>query len=251
MTNRERNTSFQIALQEMPEIAQSIVVAEAFEFNKVATSIYGLNTVKPEFFTVPFNQKSKFEEAKFSFDPFDAVVTVSVWKSNDVNGSPIVAETVDVASGFTSIFSERVKARIEQNSPISSSAPMNLEILLGRPVTLERGSYLIVLGFEWTRLDVLTVRLWGQESGTNTAGGKSDDAVKNCTYTPIIDSYPNGKAYMGLGAGKWNGDPASSIGFGTRFRPATAKVTSCIVKGEWGNDIFNPGDLDIALIRSK
>ena len=251
LTNQTRNTSFQIALQEMPEIAQSFVVSEEFDFNKVATGVYGLNTVKPEFFTVPFNQKSKYEESKFDFDPFDADVTVSIWRSDRASGAPVIEDSFDLASGFTQIFSSKVRGKVEKNSPVANLAPMNLELHLGRSVTLSRGVYVIVLGFQWSRLDVLTVRLWGQENGTNTVGGKSGDAVKNCTYTPTTDSYPEGRAYMGLGVQRWNGDPASSIGFGTRFRLATAKVTSCIVKGEWGNDIFNPGDLDIALIRSS
>ena len=251
LTNQTRNTSFQIALQEMPEIAQSFVVSEEFDFNKVATGVYGLNTVKPEFFTVPFNQKSKYEESKFDFDPFDADVTVSIWRSDRASGAPVIEDSFDLASGFTQIFSSKVRGKVEKNSPVANLAPMNLELHLGRSVTLSRGVYVIVLGFQWSRLDVLTVRVWGQENGTNTVGGTSGDAVKNCTYTPTTDSYPEGRAYMGLGVQRWNGDPASSIGFGTRFRLATAKVTSCIVKGEWGNDIFNPGDLDIALIRSS
>lgn len=251
LTNATRNTSFQIALQEMPEIAQSITLESALAFDKIAMSIFGVNTVKPQFFTVPFSEKSKYEESKFEFESFDASVAVTVLRAVTSDVLIPTHDIVDVSTGFESVYSESVKVTVSKNQAIGSSAPMNLEIPLSRTVDLVSGSYLLVFGFEWQRFDILTIRLWGQESGTNTAGGKGGDQVKICAYTPTPDAYPQGRAFSGLGLRRWNGDPSSSIGFGSRFRPATAKVTACIVKGEWGNDIFNPGDLDVALVRGK
>jgi len=240
-----------VALQEFPEIAQSITVHETIEINLLTTSVFGLNTVKPEFFSVPFNQKSKYEEAVFSFEPFDAKVSITILKSSSTTAKPILEENLDIASGFSVAHQERVNVKVYSNSQSSASAPMNLEFRLGRSVVLERGNYLIIFGFEWSRFDVLTLRLWGQESGSNAGGGRSGNLDKKCTYTPTVDSYPAGSAYMGLGVRRWDGNQATSIGFGTQFRLAASKVTACIVKGEWGNDIFNPGDLDLALILSN
>jgi hypothetical protein len=251
LSDATRNTSFQVALQEFPEIAQSITVNETIETNLLTTSVFGLNTVKPEFFSVPFNQKSKYEEAVFSFEPFDAKVLVTILKSISPTSKPILEESLDIASGFSVAYQERVDVKVHSNSQSSASAPMNLEFRLTRPVVMERGNYLIIFGFEWSRLDVLTLRLWGQESGSNTGGGRSGNLDKKCSYTPTVDAYPAGSAYMGLGVRKWDGNSTTSIGFGTQFRLATSKVTACIVKGEWGNDIFNPGDLDLALILSN
>ncbi|MFZ9290233.1 MAG: hypothetical protein ACO24R_05165, partial [Ilumatobacteraceae bacterium] len=67
LTNQKRNTTFQIALQEFPEIAQGIVVDAPITFNVLLASLYGLNTVQPEFFRVPFNQKSLYEKATTTF----------------------------------------------------------------------------------------------------------------------------------------------------------------------------------------
>jgi len=251
LSDATRNTSFQVALQEFPEIAQSITVNETIEINLLTTSVFGLNTVKPEFFSVPFNQKSKYEEAVFSFEPFDAKVSITILKSSSTTAKPILEENLDIASGFSVAHQERVNVKVYSNSQSSASAPMNLEFRLGRSVVLERGNYLIIFGFEWSRFDVLTLRLWGQESGSNAGGGRSGNLDKKCTYTPTVDSYPAGSAYMGLGVRRWDGNQATSIGFGTQFRLAASKVTACIVKGEWGNDIFNPGDLDLALILSN
>lgn len=251
LSNGTRNTSFQIALQEMPELAQSIVLDSPLTFDMLTTAIYGVNTVKPEFFSVPFSEKSKYEESKFSFDAFDATISVAIWKAQSADLLADSRDDIDVSLGFDLVYSASVQTTITQNQYVAAQAPMNLQIPLSRTVDLSPGSYLVILGFEWRRLDILTIRLWGQESGNNTKGGKSGEAVKNCTYMPTIDAYPVGKAYMGLGSRRWNGDAASSVGFGTRFRPATAKVTSCIVKGEWGNDIFNPGDLDLAFVKTK
>jgi hypothetical protein len=237
-----RNTTFQIALQQFPEIAQGIVLDSPISFNALQMSVFGLNTVKPEFFAVPFNQKSQYEEAKMTFDPFEAMVTVNVLRA------PAFGDAIDLSTGFESVHSERVATTIRPNTVPTASAPMNLALQLSKKVELASGFYLIVLSFEWTNLEVLTVRLWGQESGINTAGGKGGDMTKVCTYTPTTDAYPQGRAYAGLGVRQWNGLSSSTIGFGTRFVPATAKVTACIVRGEWGNDIFNPGDLDIALV---
>jgi len=246
LTNQKRNTTFQIALQEFPEIAQGIVVDAPITFNVLLASLYGLNTVQPEFFRVPFNQKSLYEKATTTFEPFDATVTVSVWRSAAGAGS--FTDSLDLASGFTSVHQEAVPVTIKQNPPPNMMAPMSIEMKLSKSIDLAAGAYVIVLGFEWKNYGVLTIRLWGQESGTNTVGGKGGGAVKNCTYTPTPDAYPSGKAWAGLGVRRWNGEPNSSVGFGSRFSLATAKVTACIVVGEWGNDIFNPGDLDIALV---
>ena len=251
LSDATRNTSFQVALQEFPEIAQSISVNETITINLLTASVFGLNTVKPEFFSVPFNQKSKYEEAVFSFDPFDAKVSITILRSSSATSKPILEESLDIASGFTVVHQERIDVKVFSNSQSSAKAPMNLEFRLGRPVVLDRGNYLIIFGFEWSRLDVLTLRLWGQESGSNTGGGRSGNLEKKCTYTPTVDAYPAGSAYMGLGIRRWDGNPTTSIGFGTQFRLAASKVTSCSVKGEWGNDIFNPGDLDLALILSN
>ena len=251
LSEQSRNTSFQIALQEFPEIAQSIAVNETIEMNLLTTSVFGLNTVKPEFFSVPFNQKSKYEEAVFNFEPFDAKVSITILRSTSATLKPILEESLDITSGFSIVRQENVNARVFSNSQASANAPMNLEFRLGRSVVLERGNYLIIFGFEWSRFDVLTLRLWGQESGSNAGGGRSGNLDKKCTYTPTVDSYPAGSAYMGLGVRRWDGNQATSIGFGTQFRLAASKVTACIVKGEWGNDIFNPGDLDLALILSN
>lgn len=251
LSEQSRNTSFQIALQEFPEIAQSIAVNETIEMNLLTTSVFGLNTVKPEFFSAPFNQKSKYEEAVSNFEPFDAKVSITILRSTSTTSKPILEESLDITSGFSIVRQENVNVRVYSNSQASANAPMNLEFRLTRPVVMERGNYLIIFGFEWSRLDVLTLRLWGQESGSNTGGGRSGNLDKKCTYTPTVDAYPAGSAYMGLGVRKWDGNSTTSIGFGTQFRLASSKVTSCIVKGEWGNDIFNPGDLDLALILSN
>jgi hypothetical protein len=251
LSEQSRNTSFQIALQEFPEIAQSIAVNETIEMNLLTTSVFGLNTVKPEFFSAQFNQKSKYEEAVSNFEPFDAKVSITILRSTSTTSKPILEESLDITSGFSIVRQENVNVRVYSNSQASANAPMNLEFRLTRPVVMERGNYLIIFGFEWSRLDVLTLRLWGQESGSNTGGGRSGNLDKKCTYTPTVDAYPAGSAYMGLGVRKWDGNSTTSIGFGTQFRLATSKVTSCIVKGEWGNDIFNPGDLDLALILSN
>ena len=247
LTDQKRNTTFQISLQEFPEIAQGIVIDTPITFNVLLTSLYGLNTVQPEFFRVPFNQKSLFEKATTTFEPFDASVTVSVWRA--AAGAGALTDTLDLTSGFTALHQEVVPVTIKQNPPPNMMAPMSIEMKLSKSIDLAAGAYVIVLGFEWKNYGVLTIRLWGQESGTNTVGGKGGGAVKNCTYTPTQDAYPSGKAWAGLGVRRWNGEPESSIGFGSRFSLATAKVTACIVVGEWGNDIFNPGDLDIALVR--
>ena len=251
LSEQSRNTSFQIALQEFPEIAQSIAVNETIEMNLLTTSVFGLNTVKPEFFSAPFNQKSKYEEAVSNFEPFDAKVSITILRSTSTTSKPILEESLDITSGFLIVRQENVNVRVYSNSQSSANSPMNLEFRLTRPVVMERGNYLIIFGFEWSRLDVLTLRLWGQESGSNTGGGRSGNLDKKCTYTPTVDAYPAGSAYMGLGVRKWDGNSTTSIGFGTQFRLASSKVTSCIVKGEWGNDIFNPGDLDLALILSN
>lgn len=242
LSNAVRNTTFQIALQQFPELAQGVVLDSSIAFNTLQMSVFGLNTVKPEFFAVPFNQKSQYEEAKMTFDPFEATVTVNVLRAQ------AFSDVIDLSAGFESIHMERVVTTIRPNAVPTASAPMNLVLPLSKKLELASGSYLIVLSFEWANLGVLTVRLWGQESGTNTAGGKGGDLTKACTYTPTPDAYPQGRAYAGLGLRQWNGQAGSTIGFGTRFVPATAKVTACIVRGEWGNDIFNPGDLDIALV---
>jgi hypothetical protein len=251
LSEQSRNTSFQIALQEFPEIAQSIAVNETIEMNLLTTSVFGLNTVKPEFFSAQFNQKSKYEEAVSNFEPFDAKVSITILRSTSTTSKPILEESLDITSGFSIVRQENVNVRVYSNSQASANAPMNLEFRLTRPVVMERGNYLIIFTIEWSRLDVLTLRLWGQESGSNTGGGRSGNLDKKCTYTPTVDAYPAGSAYMGLGVRKWDGNSTTSIGFGTQFRLATSKVTSCIVKGEWGNDIFNPGDLDLALILSN
>jgi hypothetical protein len=247
LSEAQRNTTFQIALQEFPEIAQGIYVESPIAFNVVQTSLFGLNTVQPEFFRVPFNQKSLYEKSTTTFEPFDAAVIVTVWRA--AGGLSAFTDSLDLSSGFTAVHQETVTTTMKQNTPVAMRAPMNIELVLSKSVELTSGAYVVVLSFQWKNYGVLTVRLWGQESGTNTVGGKGGGAVKNCTYTPTPDAYPNGKAWAGLGVRRWNGEPDSSIGFGTRFSLATAKVTACIVVGEWGNDIFNPGDLDLALVR--
>ena len=249
LSNAARNTTFQVSLQEFPEIAQGINVDAPLSFNVLQASVYGVNTVQPEFFRVPFNQKSQFEKASTTFEPYEASITVSIWRASA--GSSSLTESIDIAQGFSKVHSETVVSTVSPNNPPTLQAPMNLEMKLSRSVDLAPGAYVVVLGFEWKNFGILTVRLWGQESGTNTVGGKGGGAVKACTYTPTPDAYPAGRAWAGLGIRRWDGDPSSSIGFGTRFAAATAKVTSCIVAGEWGNDIFNPGDLDLALVLRK
>jgi hypothetical protein len=160
-------------------------------------------------------------------------------------------EVIDMSTGFTEVYREVVTTRVIPNASPTNSAPMNTEILLSRSIALAAGSYGVVLGFRWSDLGILTVRFWGQESGTRVEGGKGGGLTKVCSYTPSADSYPEGRAYMGSGIQHWNGDPSSSVGFGSRFTPATAKVTACVVRGEWGNDIFNPGDLDLAFVSTR
>ena len=244
-----RNTSFQISLQEFPEIGQSFQISSPISFNTVGLSVYGANIVDPEFFNVPFSQKSQFERAAFWFESFDAKVVVSIWRN--VASSPI-ADQFDLANGFELMKKEDVLVKLGPSSTYfggSKSAPFNVELKLNSDVSLVSGEYVIILSFQWDDIRYLTIRFWGQESGSNTVGGKGGGMAKNCTYTQTPDAYPAGRAYAGLGISRWNGDPRSSIGFGQKFKLATAKVSSCIVMGEWGNDIFNPGDLDLVLLR--
>ena len=238
------NTStFQISLQTFPEFAQSFVLERPIEVSQVRIAISHAMIVEPQYFSTPLVSQWKYYVTEPNFGPHTFDVTTAIYRSI---GAEIVSDLVDVSDGFDVV--ARSSATVTMNATIGYNwvGLPNVFIDLGDPVLLDPGRYIVVMSFSWEDRNVFLLRMFGRQAGENTRSGYDQDQPGRCDYFPAEDLYPESRAYTGLGSGKWDRTAAGSIGFGTTFRPAMAKVVECVQPGQF-MDIWNQGDVYMAL----
>ena len=240
------NTSaFQINNQTFPEFAQSFVLDRGIDVSQVRLAVSHAMIVQPEYFTTPLVSQWKYYTIEPEFGPLDFDVTTTFYRATS---SDLVSDLLDVSNGFEEVARSTSTARMEKTVGYGNgwTGDTNVSIDLGGSVRLDPGGYLVVMSFSWEDRSVFLLRMFGRQAGDNTRSGYDQDQPGECQYTPADDANPAGRAYTGLGVGTWDGTAEGSIGFGTTFRPAMAKVSDCVKPGQY-QDIWNQGDVYLAL----
>ena len=240
------NTSaFQISLQTFPEFAQSFVLDREIEVSEVGLAVSHAMIVQPEYFTTPLVDQWKYYVIEPNFGPHAFEVTTTIYRST---GGELVSDLIDVTTGFEKVFSTDSTVVMDKTIGYGQgwNGEPNVRIELGESVRLQKGGYLLVMSFSWEDRNVFLLRMFGRQAGTNTRAGYDQDQPGQCDYQPADDRYPVGRAYTGLGTDKWDKTAEGSVGFGTTFRPAMAKVSECVQIGQF-SDTWNQGDINLAL----
>ena len=240
------NTSaFQVSMQTFPEFAQSFVLSQPLDVSEVQLAVSHAMIVQPSYFTTPLVDQWKHYTIEPAFGPLTFDVTTTFYEATT---GELVVDLLDVTEGFDMVSSRSTRVTMEKTIGYGQgwTGEPNVRIDLGDSVRLEPGKYVVVMSFAWTDQSVFLLRLFGRQAGDNTRSGYDQDQPGDCEYTPAVDSNEQGRAYTGLGTTKWDGSAAGSIGYGTTFRPAMAKVTDCVEIGQY-QDIWNQGDVYLTL----
>lgn len=240
------NTStFQINNQTFPEFAQSFVLDRSIDVSEIRLAVGHAMIVQPEYFDAPFASQWKYYTTEPDYGPLDLDVTTAFYR---VTTGELVSEFLDVTQGFDEV--ARSTSTVTMEKTLGFVGPLmvdtNVAIVLEDVVRLDPGGYLVVMSFSWEDRNVFLLRMFGRQAGNNTRLGYDQDRPGQCEYTPADDANPTGRAYTGLGVGRWDGTAEGSIGFGTTFRPAMAKVSECITVGQFGEP-WNQGDVYLVL----
>lgn len=240
------NTStFQINNQTFPEFAQSFVLDKSIDVSEVGLAVSHAMIVQPEYFTTPLVSQWKYYTTEPEFGPLSFDVTTTFYRASS---GELVSDLLDVGDGFVEVARSTSTVTMEKTAGYGNgwTGDTNVAIVLEDTVRLDPGGYLIVMSFSWEDRSVFLLRMFGRQAGNNTRSGYDQDQPGECQYAPADDANPAGRAYTGLGVGKWDGTAEGSIGFGTTFRPAMAKVSDCIKPGQY-QDIWNQGDVYLTL----
>lgn len=240
------NTStFQINNQTFPEFAQSFVLDRSIDVSEVRIAVGHAMVVEPEYFTTPLVNQWKYYTTEPDFGPFEFDVTTTFYRATS---GELVSDFLDVTQGFEEVM--RSTSTVTMEKTLGFDWPLtvdtNVAIVLEDVVRLDPAGYLVVMSFSWEDRNVFLLRMFGRQAGSNTRLGYDQDQPGKCEYAPADDANPAGRAYTGLGVGRWDGTAQGSIGFGTTFRPAMAKVSECVSVGQFGEP-WNQGDLYLVL----
>ena len=238
--------AFQVSLQTFPELAQSLVLDRPIDVSEIRLSISHAMIVQPEYFSTPLVSQWQYYVIEPNFGPLTFDVTTTIYRST---GGELVSDFLDVTTGFEKVFSTDSTVVMDKTIGFGNgwNNQPNVSIDLGEGARLDAGAYLVNMSFSWEDRNIFTLRLFGRQAGDNMRSGYDQKNRGDCVYTPAEDMYPQGRAYTGLGTGPWDGTAEGSIGLGTTFRPAKAKVTDCVKPGQF-NDIWNQGDIYLALV---
>lgn len=240
------NTStFQVNNQTFPQFAQSFELDSTLDVTSVRLAMSMAMVVQPEYFTAPFVDQWKYYTTEPNFGPFTFDVTTTIYRTST---GELVSDLLDVTEGFDEVFRSTSTVRMDKTIGYGDgwTGETNVSIELGEAVRLDPGGHVVVMDFSWPDRTVFLLRMFGRQSGDNTRSGYDQDQPGDCEYAASDDANPTGRAYTGVGIGTWDGTADGTVGIGTRFRPAMAKVSECFSAGSY-NDIWNQGDVYLVL----
>lgn len=244
--------TFRVSAYDQPQIAQSFEVVWGVEVDAVQFGISYVMTVAPEnleaFFAASIAEKFRYYTTEFDYGPITFDVTVDFYRSI---GGDHLADAIDLSDGFELVDSTATTVTVPKTQGTNWKGKLNVDVPLGKTVTLDPANYVTVLSFDWETPELFQFWMIGRESGTNLRlrPDQSGEISTTCSYAPSTDIFSSGRAYYGIGSGMgWDGT-ANKMPWGTRFRFATAKVSACtdLATGQAGG-VWNQGDLALNLI---
>jgi hypothetical protein len=238
--NEKKNTYFEINPVNFPEVGQTFQIKKSIKISQVEIRPIMVSRVKSLDYFIEESYANDKVVNKWTDKPIKASSTVSLYK-RDTSTPP--GELFDLTEGFTLVHRQSFK------KPIVIGKPFVLN--LDKKIKLDKGVYFLVYGFQLPDKKIINIRFAAQENGSNTMGGANYDIPYTCKYKKTKDRTPGYMAYVTDSKERpRTGDFPGSVGFGTSFRMAKAKISECHkVVGVFGgiNMDWNPGDLDLIL----
>ena len=222
-----QNAQLVINQRFLPEIAQSFTINETISLESIAVSPSCITYVPLNYYS-GMDQDHSLESFPCNYPDFDTTVTLSLYKLNSTfNGNPSSFRI----SALPRVSVSTVSTKIKLGSDLS--------IPLDAPALLDPGFYVAVLGFVLTDPNINTV--WFRAHQYNTA------PYPACVTNPQADVYEMGSAYRGEPSQPYTGLANNFRGTSDLFVMHQAKVQSCIVIGNFSDDVFAFGDLEMKL----
>lgn len=233
--NGSDNAIFYFNQRFIPEVAQSYTLDEPFTLSSVSFYPRLITQITPAYFNTPQEARHTLERSVTSYPPVGTDAVLTVWKSS-MTGD--LGTSFNLDAGFTKVASQSSRFNLQLGSVTTLS--------LDDPVTLQPGTYVVVLGMRFADPTILTLHLAGRESGNNTRGGTLQQFESDCNYKRSQDLYTEGRAYQGRGTLPYTDSWDNYVGFGPMFVEHQAKIQECIAIGRFDTP-FNPGDLKMDL----
>lgn len=226
------------------EVAQSMLVPEAFELEEIRFGVMRTSVVRGW-----QTRSMEDEELQWGHDVFyggtipDAVIRVTIWPLSGPG-----EEELDMA-GVSPISQQTVASDLPISGFDVGQAARVATLKLDQAVALEPGHYLVSLGVEsFGDPHVFNTYLWGRNYGwTDQIGFNRDGGTLTCEYPSISseNNYRQGRAYYRvIGT---HSHPMRLENLTTIFREHRAKVIDERLN-DCKFDPMLPGDLEIALL---
>lgn len=230
------NAIFYFNQRFIPEVAQSFTLDSQTTVEALTFYPAAVTRIERTYFDVPENERHSQERFVTQYTPTATDAVLTVWKSPTTGD---LGTQFDIRNGFSKV------AQVDTSFTLNVGKPTTIKF--ASPLSLDPGTYVVVLGMRFADPHILTLHLSGRESGNNTRGGTRQQYESDCNYTRSADSYPAGRAYYGTGSIPFTGTWDNYVGYGTTFLEHQAKIQECIAIGRFDTP-FNPGDLKFTLV---
>jgi hypothetical protein len=221
------NGLFNINQRFGPEFAQSVTITEPISLESLTLDPRCITLVPLSYYSGP-NQDHSLEQFTCRYPNFNTTVTMSIYK---------------IADAFAGNPSRLFVSQLTPITQIKKQQTMTLEspytVKLDKPTRLDPGHYLITFGFELTDPNINTIWFGGHNH--------NEGPQPACVTNPASDIYTTGAAYRGEPNNTYTGLVDNFRGFANMFVMHTAKVQSCIVVGNFTDDVFTNGDINLML----
>jgi len=210
-----------------PELGQTVTLSQPIALESLTLDPRCITRVPLNYYSGQ-NQDHSLEQFTCNYPDIETTLTTSIYRISD-------QFTQNPSRFFVSELTPVYKATSKQTMRLE--APFT--VMLSPAVRLDPGYYAITFGFELTDPNINTIWFGGH----NHNEGPQPACVRN----PTSDIYTQGSAYRGEPNNTYTGLADNFRGFANMFLMHTSKVQSCIVVGNFTDDVFVNGDLNLVL----
>ncbi len=221
------NALFTMNQRFLPEIAQTVTLTQPISLESLTLDPRCITLVPLEYYSGQ-DQNHSLEQFTCNYPSIESTITTSIYKISDQFTG---AESRLFISNLTPVYTAKSQQTIQLESPLT--------VRLDPAIRLDSGYYAFVFGFELTNPNINTVWFYGHQH--------NDGPQPACVSDPQSDIYSTGSAYRGEPSRPYTGLADNFRGFSNLFIMHTAKVQSCIVVGNYTDDVFAKGDLNLNL----
>lgn len=221
------NALFTMNQRFLPELAQTVTLTQPISLESLILDPRCITLVPLDYYSGP-NQNHSLEQFTCNYPSIESTITTSIYKIGDQFTG---VESRLFISNLTPVYTAKSQQNIQLESPLT--------VRLDPAIRLDPGYYAVVFGFELTDPNINTIWFHGHQH--------VDGPQPACVSDPRSDIYSTGSAYRGEPSTPYTGLADNFRGLSNLFILHTAKVQSCIVVGNYTDDIFANGDLNMKL----